>query len=96
MTTFTIISAIICLIVVFLIMLNMYEPVYGYNRDKQYERIKVPLYVYIIAVIVCVIPILNIIGTILYIAWCIWECNEDDLVIKGPLGKIGNFLNKRL
>lgn len=96
MTTFIIISAIICLIIVFLIMLNMYEPVYGYNRDKQYERIKVPLYVYILAVIVCIIPIANIMGTLIYIGWCIYECNEDDLIIKGPIGKIGHFLNKPL
>ena len=96
MTTFTIISAIICLVIVFLIMLNMYEPIYGYNGDKQYERIKVPLYVYIIAVITCIVPILNIIGTIAYIIWCICECCEDDMIIKGPVGKIGKFLNKQL
>lgn len=96
MTTFTIISAIICLIIVFLIMPNMYDNVYGYNRDEQYERIKVPLYVYIIAIIVCGVPVLNIIGTIVYIAWCIYECNEDDMIIKGPIGKIGKFLNKPL
>lgn len=96
MTTFTIISAIICLIIVFLIILNMYEPVHGYNCDKHYERIKVPLYVYIIAIIVCVIPILNIMLTTGYIIFCICECCEDDMIIKGPMGKIGKFLNKQL
>lgn len=100
MTTFTIISAIICLIIVFLTMLNMYEPIYcgGYNlNDKQqYERIKVPLYVYIIAVIACVIPIFNIIAIIGYITWCICEYIENDMIIKGPMGKIGKFLNKKL
>lgn len=94
MTMFAIISAIICLIIVFLIMLNMYE--YPTYRHDEVERIKVPLYIYIIAVIICITPIVNIVATILYIAWCIYEYNEDDLIIKGPLGKIGNFLNKRL
>lgn len=100
MITFTIISAIICLIIVFLTMLNMYEPIYcgGYNlNDKQqYERIKVPLYVYIIAVIACVIPIFNIIAIIGYITWCICKYIESDMIIKGPMGKIGKFLNKKL
>ena len=98
MTTFTIISEIICLIIVFLIMLNMYEPVYyGYkDEDKRYERIKIPLIFYIIAVIVCIIPIFNIIGTIGYIVWCMYEYFEDDWIIKGPIGKIGKFLSKPL
>jgi hypothetical protein len=78
----------------------MYEPIYcgGYGyynpNDKQhYERIKFPLYIYILAVIVCIIPILNILATIIYIAYCTWD---DDLIIKGPIGKIGEFLNKKL
>lgn len=101
MTTFTIISEIICLIIVFLIMLNMYEPVYyGYKdkgyKDKQYERIKIPLIFYIIAVIVCITPILNIIGTIGYIVWCMCKYFDDDWIIKGPIGKIGKFLSKPL
>lgn len=90
MTTFTIISAIICLIIVFLIMPNMYYTTIYSNED---ERVKFPLYVYILAVIVCIIPILNILATIVYIAYCTWD---DDLIIKGPIGKIGKFLNKKL
>jgi hypothetical protein len=64
-------------------------PVYG-NESK---RIKLPLYFYIIAVIVCIIPILNILATIGYTAFCIWD---DDLIIKGPIGKIIKFLSKPL
>lgn len=66
----------------------MYYPIYS---DSEYERIKFPLYFYIIVVIVCIIPILNILATIVYIAFCIWD---DDLTIKGPIGKIIKFLNK--
>jgi hypothetical protein len=28
--------------------------------------------------------------------WCICECIESDMIIKGPIGKIGKFLNKKL
>lgn len=93
MITFTIISAIICILIVFLILRNMYE--YDYNGNPR-ERIKVPLYVYILTIIGGIIPIFNIIATIAFISWCIYECCVDDCRIKGPIGKIGKFLNKPL
>lgn len=93
-TSFVIISAIICLLVVFLILRNMYEcDRLGNSRD---EKIKVPLYAYILTVIICIIPIFNIIATILFIGWTILKCCEKEIAIKGPIGKIASILNKKI
>ena len=98
MTTFTIISAIICLIIAFLIIRNLYEPTYiGYSgKVEEYNKVKFPLYFYIFAIIICILPIINIIGIIVLISWCICKCIEDDWIIKGPIGKICEFLNRPL
>lgn len=94
MTPFVIISAIICLLIAFLILRNMYPCDYcGNPLDK---KIKVPLYAYILTVIICIIPILNIIATIIFIGWTILQCCEEEMVIKGPIGKIASILNKKI
>jgi hypothetical protein len=51
MTPFIIISAIICILIVFLILRNMYK--IGYHYDNNYgtpteEKVKLPLYAYLI------------------------------------------------
>ena len=101
MTPFIIISAIICILIVFPIICNLYEPIYseGYSYSRKiekYDRIKVPLYCYIIAIIICNIPIINIMGTVIFIWWYIYKYWEDNWIIKGPIGKIGKFLSKPL
>lgn len=98
MTTFTIISAIICILIVFLILRNMYEEVrHGYYNDNPTEeKVKLPLFVYLIALVVCLIPIVNIIATVAFIIWIIACHDEFDITIKGPIGKIVSFLNKKI
>ena len=74
--------------------------------DYTSNRYKLPLWLYIPVIILCFIPVLNIISTIITIIVCLVTCNENyegtescDITEVRPYSKIFRafrFLNKKI
>lgn len=74
--------------------------------DYTNDRYKIPLWLYILVIIFCFIPVLNIISTIITIIVCLVVCNESyeereswDILEARPYSKIFRafrFLNKKI
>jgi len=109
-----IITSIICLIIVIGLLRSLYirertrKDSYQSWKDFDYtsDRYKLPLWLYILVIIFCFIPVLNIISTITIIISCLVVCNvsyeETESWEKAevrPYSKIFRafrFLNKRI
>lgn len=106
--------SIICLIIVIGLLRSLYirertrNDMYQIWKDFDYtsNRYKLPLWLYILVIIFCFIPVLNIISTIITIIVCLVTCNESyegteswyKIEVR-PYSKIFRafrFLNKRI
>ena len=106
--------SIICLIIVIGLLRSLYlrertrNNMYKSWEDFDYtsNRYKLPLWLYILVIIFCFIPVLNIIITIITIIVCLVTCNENyegteswDITEVRPYSKIFRafrFLNKKI
>lgn len=106
--------SIICLIIVIGLLRSLYikertrNDMYQSWKDFDYtsNRYKLPLWLYVLAIIFCFIPVLNIVSTIGTIIICLVECNVSyegteswGKVEVRPYSKIFRafrFLNKKI
>lgn len=96
--TFTFIVFIINMILVFILRRSLYirKTVYeGRFKEIKHERLKIPLYVYILIFITSLVPILNVIVFIVIIVLPIIAISEGNLSFKCE-NSIFKFLTKKI
>lgn len=96
MTMFWVILALVVLVIALLSLRNIYERE-GSLRDPEWKRMKMPVWVWILIVLCCSIPIINLIGLIILIKVLISDFVwDDDFQLRGPIGKFITWLTKEV
>ena len=93
---FWIISALVVLVIALLSLCNIYERE-GSWSDPEWKKMKMPVWAWILIVLSCLIPILNLCGLITLVAFLIAEIvGDDDYQLRGPIGKFIAWLTKEV
>lgn len=93
---FWIISAIVVLLAFLLTLGNLYENEGSY-KNPDWKKLKMPRWAWILIVLGCLVPILNLAGLITLIIWLIVDiADDDDYELRGPIGKFISFLTKKV
>lgn len=93
---FWIISAIVILLTFLLTLGNLYENEGSY-KNPDWKKLKMPRWAWILIVLGCLVPILNLAGLITLVIWLIVEiADDDDYELRGPIGKFISFLTKKV
>lgn len=93
---FWVISALVVLLVTLMTLGNIYERQGSYG-DPQWEKCKLPMWAWILIVLCCLVPIINLIGLMVLIAFLISEiAGDDDYQLRGLFGKLIAWLTKEV
>ena len=93
---FWIISAIVTLVTFLLTLGNLYENKGSY-KNPDWQKLKMPRWAWILIILGCLVPILNLAGLITLVIWLIVEIADDnDYELRGPIGKFISFLTKKV
>ena len=93
---FWIISAIVILLTFLLTLRNLYNNEGSYE-NPDWKKLKMPRWAWILIVLGCLVPILNLAGLITLVIWLIVEiADDDDYELRGPIGKFISFLTKKV
>ena len=74
---------------------NLYENNGSYTKPD-WQRVTMPIWAWILIILACLIPIINLIGVVALIAMSIAMHEEDDMAVKGPIGKLIDFLTRKV
>lgn len=93
---FWIISAIVILLAFLLTLGNLYENEGSY-KNPDWKKLKMPRWAWILIILGCLVPLLNLAGLISLVIWLIVVVADDvSYELRGPIGKFISFLTKKV
>ena len=93
---FWIISAIVTLLTFLLTLGNLYENEGSY-KNPDWKKLKMPRWAWILIILGCLVPLLNLASLISLVIWLIVVVADDvDYELRGPIGKFISFLTKKV
>lgn len=93
---FWVISALVILAFALLTLCNIYENE-GSRHNPEWKRMKMPMWAWILIVLGCLVPLLNLCGFIIFVGFLIAEiAGDNDYQLRGPIGKFIAWLAKEV